>query len=618
MTRSTTSDTPRRSIRQRLVLGNTAIALLLILAGLIVVWQVDRLNSAVNDLQTARDRATAALNVRQDSTQLMATISRLLPLEDSAAFQEQVGRDLDSLKASHLDLADLTANTAKNDAAYSLMESVNQSIGNVIGIADTMVRQAAAEQWPSVSIRVGVLTRDHQQLLNETDALVSLTEEIEATRSIQVVSARRTMVLYPAIAVGLSILLGIGLTWRTVRSIAIPVERLTEGASHLAAGALEERVSIYSEDELGQLAGAFNQMAERLQMFYEDLEQRVKERTAEIQRRSIQMATAAHVARDAAAMLEPQELLTNVVNLISEQFKFYHAGIFLIDSAGEYAVLQAANSEGGQRMLVRGHKLKTGQVGLVGYVAAAGEPRIALDVGEDAVYFDNPDLPDTHSEMALPLKVQDQVIGVLDVQSTQAQAFTQEDVEILQILADQIALAIKNAQLLQESQQALQNMEALYGQQARQSWRMHQEILAYSYNRVRIEPVPVRQLSEFEQNERTLSLPITFREQVLGHIYLKREEEQEPWSQEDIILADQAVSQIALALENARLLQEAQRLASREQQINLISTKVRSSTHAETILQNTIRELGRTLGTSRTFIQLGSLSEEEDKERQHG
>jgi GAF domain-containing protein len=618
MTRATTSDTPRRSIRQRLVLGNTAIALLLILAGLIVVWQVDRLNSAVNDLQTARDRATAALNVRQDSTQLMATISRLLPLEDSAAFQEQVGRDLDSLKASHLDLADLTANTAKNDAAYSLMESVNQSIGNVIGIADTMVRQAAAEQWPSVSIRVGVLTRDHQQLLNETDALVSLTEEIEATRSIQVVSARRTMVLYPAIAVGLSILLGIGLTWRTVRSIAIPVERLTEGASHLAAGALEERVSIYSEDELGQLAGAFNQMAERLQMFYEDLEQRVKERTAEIQRRSIQMATAAHVARDAAAMLEPQELLTNVVNLISEQFKFYHAGIFLIDSAGEYAVLQAANSEGGQRMLVRGHKLKTGQVGLVGYVAAAGEPRIALDVGEDAVYFDNPDLPDTHSEMALPLKVQDQVIGVLDVQSTQAQAFTQEDVEILQILADQIALAIKNAQLLQESQQALQNMEALYGQQARQSWRMHQEILAYSYNRVRIEPVPVRQLSEFEQNERTLSLPITFREQVLGHIYLKREEEQEPWSQEDIILADQAVSQIALALENARLLQEAQRLASREQQINLISTKVRSSTHAETILQNTIRELGRTLGTSRTFIQLGSLSEEEDKERQHG
>jgi GAF domain-containing protein len=618
MTRATTSDTPRRSIRQRLVLGNTAIALLLILAGLIVVWQVDRLNSAVNDLQTARDRATAALNVRQDSTQLMATISRLLPLEDSAAFQEQVGRDLDSLKASHLDLADLTANTAKNDAAYSLMESVNQSIGNVIGIADTMVRQAAAEQWPSVSIRVGVLTRDHQQLLNETDALVSLTEEIEATRSIQVVSARRTMVLYPAIAVGLSILLGIGLTWRTVRSIAIPVERLTEGASHLAAGALEERVSIYSEDELGQLAGAFNQMAERLQMFYEDLEQRVKERTAEIQRRSIQMATAAHVARDAAAMLEPQELLTNVVNLISEQFKFYHAGIFLIDSAGEYAVLQAANSEGGQRMLVRGHKLKTGQVGLVGYVAAAGEPRIALDVGEDAVYFDNPDLPDTHSEMALPLKVQDQVIGVLDVQSTQAQAFTQEDVEILQILADQIALAIKNAQLLQESQQALQNMEALYGQQARQSWRMHQEILAYSYNRVRIEPVPVRQLSEFEQNERTLSLPITFREQVLGHIYLKREEEQEPWSQEDIILADQAVSQIALALENARLLQEAQRLASREQQINLISTKVRSSTHAETILQNTIRELGRTLGTSRTFIQLGSLSEEVDKERQHG
>jgi len=618
MTHATTSSTPRRSIRQRLILGNIAIALLLILAGLIVVWQVDRLNSAVNDQQAARNRATAAFNVRQDSTQLMATINRLLPLEDSAAFEEQVGRDLEALKASHSDLAGLTESTPKKDAAYSLMESVNQSIGNVIGIADTMVRQAAAEQWPSVSIRVGVLTRDHQQLLNETDSLVSLTEEIEAAKSIQVASARRTMVLYPAIAVGLSILLGIGLTWQTVRSIAVPVERLTEGASHLAAGELEERVSIYSEDELGQLAGAFNQMAERLQRFYAELEQRVRERTAEIQRRSIQMTTAAHVARDAAAMLEPHELLTKVVNLISEQFMFYHAGIFLIDSAGEYAVLQAANSEGGQRMLARGHKLKTGQVGIVGHVAATGEPRIALDVGEDAVYFDNPDLPGTRSELALPLKVQDQVIGVLDVQSTQEKAFTQEDVEILQILADQIALAIKNAQLLLDSQQALQNMEALYGRQARQSWRMHQKNLAYSYNRVSVEPVPARDLTGTEQNDRTLSLPLTFREQVLGHIYLRREDEQEPWSQEDITLAEQAVSQIALALENARLLQEAQRMASREQQINLISTKVRSSTHAETILQNTIRELGKTLGTSRTFIQLGSLSEEVEKESQHG
>jgi GAF domain-containing protein len=618
MTRATTSGTPRRSIRQRLILGNIAIALLLILAGLIVVWQVDRLNLAVNDQQAARNRATAAFNVRQDSTQLMATISRLLPLEDSAAFEDQVGRDLEALKASHSALADLTESTSKNDTAYSLMASVNQSIGNVIGIADTMVRQAASEQWPSVSIRVGVLTRDHQQLLNETDALVSLTEKIETAKSIQVASARRTMVLYPAIAVGLSILLGIGLTWQTVRSIAVPVERLTEGASHLAAGELEERVSIYSEDELGQLAGAFNQMAERLQRFYAELEQRVKERTAEIQRRSIQMTTAAHVARDAAAMLEPHELLTKVVNLISEQFKFYHAGIFLIDSAGEYAVLQAANSEGGQRMLARGHKLKTGQVGIVGYVAATGESRIALDVGEDAVYFDNPDLPGTRSEMALPLKVQDQVIGVLDVQSTQEKAFTQEDVEILQILADQIALAIKNAQLLRDSQQALQNMEALYGRQARQSWRMHQENLAYSYNRVSVDPVPVRDLAGIPQSERTLSLPLTFREQVLGHIYLRREDEQEPWNQEDITLAEQAVSQIALALENARLLQEAQRMASREQQINLISTKVRSSTHAETILQNTIRELGRTLGTSRTFIQLGSLSEEVEKESQHG
>jgi GAF domain-containing protein len=172
----------------------------------------------------------------------------------------------------------------------------------------------------------------------------------------------------------------------------------------------------------------------------------------ETQRRAVPLRAAAEVARDATAILDVNQLLDETVHLISGQFGFYHAGVFLLDERGEYAVLQAASSEGGGRMLERGHKLQVGKVGIVGYVSDTGEPRIALDVDEDAAHFASSDLPDTRSEMALPLKVRGRVIGVLDVQSTQEAAFSEDDVAVLQTLADQLATAIENARLFEQAQ----------------------------------------------------------------------------------------------------------------------------------------------------------------------
>jgi signal transduction histidine kinase/DNA-binding response OmpR family regulator/putative methionine-R-sulfoxide reductase with GAF domain len=169
----------------------------------------------------------------------------------------------------------------------------------------------------------------------------------------------------------------------------------------------------------------------------------------ETQRRATQLAASAEVARDTTAILDVNQLLDETVHLISEQFGFYHAGVFLVDEQDEWAVLRAASSAGGQRMLERNHRLKIGEVGIVGYVAATGEPRIALDVGKDAMHFANPDLPNTHSEMGLPLRARERIIGVLDVQSTKKAAFSEDDVAVLQTLADQLATAIENANLFQ-------------------------------------------------------------------------------------------------------------------------------------------------------------------------
>ena len=181
----------------------------------------------------------------------------------------------------------------------------------------------------------------------------------------------------------------------------------------------------------------------------------------ETQRRAMQLAAAAEVSRDAISTLDMEQLLTNTVNLIRERFGFYHAGVFLVDDAGEYAVLRAATGEAGRKMLEQQHKLKVGEVGIVGYVTAKGEPRIALDVGQDAVHFDNPLLPNTRSEMALPLTVRGRVIGALDVQSTKEAAFSDGDVATLQTMADRLAIAIENARLYEEERRRAEELATL-------------------------------------------------------------------------------------------------------------------------------------------------------------
>ena len=208
----------------------------------------------------------------------------------------------------------------------------------------------------------------------------------------------------------------------------------------------------------------------KLETLRTNLESRVDDRTRDLQRRALQLQVAVEVGQTISAMRDLDQLLGRVTELISERFGFYHAGIFLLDDTGEFAVLRAANSPGGKQMLAKGYSLKVGEVGIVGYVTKRREPRIALDVGMDAIHFKNPFLPDTRSEMALPLSVGERILGALDVQSTMPAAFTEEDVAVLQVLANQVAIAIENVRLLEETQAALELSHRAYGELSREAW----------------------------------------------------------------------------------------------------------------------------------------------------
>lgn len=432
------------------------------------------------------------------------------------------------------------------------------------------------------------------------------------------VAQQTTLIISLAVIVaGLTVLIAT----LVARSFTAPITSMVEGVHQIEQGNLEAEVRVNTTDEIGLLADAFNNMTTQLKTTLETLEKRIARRTQSLAQRAVQIQTTAELARDVTTIREQDRLLTQITHLIADRFGYYHVGIFLINRPGTDAVLEAANSPGGQRMLERGHKLAVGEVGIVGYVAGTGEARIALDVGEDATYFDNPDLPETRSEIALPLMIENEVMGVLDVQSKQAEAFTQEDLEILQVLADQIAIALDNARLLEQSQAALEEIETLYGEQIQKNWQVYMEDkpTAYRYTPNEIVPQSLTQNMPFQpayaehpiRNDYSLYVPITIRGQTIGSFTLERTENQPPWTEDDLELVTQVINQIAVVLETTRLLEETQQKAIQEQMTSQISTELRQTLDMDTILQTAARTIGDTLNLSSVKIQMASPEENE-------
>jgi putative methionine-R-sulfoxide reductase with GAF domain len=292
----------------------------------------------------------------------------------------------------------------------------------------------------------------------------------------------------------------------------------------------------------------------------------------------------------------------------------------LIDENREFAVLQAASSAGGIRMLEREHKLKVGQTGIVGYVAATGFPRIALDVGADAIYFDNPDLPETRSEIALPMNYAGKLMGVLDVQSAQPNAFSREDTEILSTLADQVAVAINNAKSLYETRKLLDEVSNTSASYISQAWKILRPVtVGTGFQKAGLSIKPLDKPLQGEHIQKAvesgqttvssckLAVPIRLRGQVIGVMNLQIPDNH-IWSSDEVDIAEAVAERLSLAIETATLLQSTQRRADIERITTEISGKISSSTRFETILQTAAQELSRVLGGSDVLVQIEPVS----------
>ena len=325
------------------------------------------------------------------------------------------------------------------------------------------------------------------------------------------------------------------------------------------------------------------------------LETRVTDRTRDIGRRLTQVRTAAEISNIIARLSDPEIIYRDVVGLLQEQLGLYYVGIFQVDELNRYAVLKAGSGEAGQIMLARGHRLQIGGSSMIGWCIANRSPRIAQDVGSEAVRFNNPVLPMTHSELALPILIQGEALGALTVQSEQENAFDKDDILVLQGIADSLASALEKARLVAELQENLDELRNLNREYLRDAWAevsAEQGTLSYSYQSKTVSG----------SDSTSIVVPVMLRDQTIARLTLDTNDQR--LSPDDLAFLDALTTQTALALENARLVEETERRAEKEQKLNDLSSLFSRSSDIESILKTAVEELGKLPGVSEVMVEL--------------
>ena len=379
----------------------------------------------------------------------------------------------------------------------------------------------------------------------------------------------------------------------TQRIITIGVI-LTLGALYVALYFIIRRAELILKKMNSERAAAEKKLKES----HAQLQIGAKDQTLDLEHRLGQIRSAAQISQLIAAEIDPQKLLQQVVDLIKDRFALYYAGVFLISEDNLFAKLEAGTGEAGRRMVAEGHKLGVGGSSMVGWATANRKARIAMDVGQEAIRFDNPHLPLTRTELALPLLRGKDPIGALTIQSTEPEAFDEDDIIVLQGIADSLATAIENAQFISKIEMNLNEINKLNQQYLKDAW--DKTIESDTPTTITVESD--EDIIE-DENATYYDIPITLRDhQVIGNISLQSN--RGSWSGEEKEFMKEVSNQAALALESARLLDESQNRVQREQTLNELTARFSRSLDVDSLMQTVVRELGKLPSVSKVSLHI--------------
>jgi GAF domain-containing protein/HAMP domain-containing protein len=410
----------------------------------------------------------------------------------------------------------------------------------------------------------------------------------------------------------LGVFAALSLVWLFFETtIILPMRRLSDIAARAAQGrSVEELPPPVQDDEIGSLARSFNQITELTRQDIRALESRIAQRTRDIE-------ATRDIAQILSSIRDLDALLRQVIELIRERFPdIYHAQVFLLDPTRQYAVLRVSTGEAGAKLLARGHRLAVGSQSVIGRTTADGEPVVALDTSTSPIHRVNELLPDTRAELALPLRTREGIIGALDLQSKRPEAFSDADVRLFQSMADELAIAINNARLFEESQARLREIEELNRRLLGEAWRGYAAARrktrmqtgqpaeeGEAWSALQQQAVETGRLAEHvEDDVAHFAVPVMLRDQVFGAVEWTMP--RRSYNENTRLLARELADRLAVSADNARLLEHTQRLASRERLVSDIAGKLLQQTDVAQVLQVAVRELGLALQVPQTAIRL--------------
>jgi len=387
------------------------------------------------------------------------------------------------------------------------------------------------------------------------------------------------------LASALVLLLSLALSYFISYTVSEPLRHLIAAFKAVEAGNLSQRVDVTATDEIAEVTMHFNQMVASLEALQGNLEKQVEERTRLLKATN-------ELAKVSSSILDPDELLAKVINLFTDQFNYYYAAIYLLDPSDKWAELMEATGEAGKVLKQNHHRLELNGKSMVATSIREKIPRISQNTSDEKQRIENPLLPYTRSEIALPLIAGDRVLGALNIQSTKTADFGLQVIETIENMAGQVAIALENARLFQEAQLRINEMHTIQQQYLMEGWSslsMRKDEMEYGIGESNI------------ANTQKIMAPINLRDQIIGQIDLEGTGD---WTNDQKNLVDAVATQAAIALENARLVNESRQIAVRERMLAEINSRIWASTTIDSVLQIAIKELGRRLDASSASIEL--------------
>jgi GAF domain-containing protein len=474
-----------------------------------------------------------------------------------------------------------------------LLKTILWPIYNLLLPAETLRQSFKPGRWLQALVPVTIFTLT---LVTVTLVgflgyhLIQATTQSEPSISALIESSRDQLATLGISILAISLLMGMLVS----RSASLPIQDVIDTIKKIQKGDLSARATLFAPDQTAQMTLLLNQLLDQFMAGQVNMEKQVETRTADLNRKTAQLQAAARVFREASIAEDLTSLLTHTVNSISHYFDLYHIGIFLVDETSDFLILRAASSSGGQKLVSELYKLELGQSSAPGIAASENRPVVVFKADRTPTFRVSPDLPLSQTEAAFPLTSRGKSFGVLDLQFSEHLPLTPDDIDIFQSMADQISLAIQNAKLVEESRTAADQLSEALAENTRSVWskRTEEQKRIYRYTPRGLAVMSSEEASATANNHpaKTISIPVTLRGQSIGEIVLRRLGDS-PWGDADRSLALEVSNQLGLALENSRLLQEAQQRTILEQTLSKLTTQLGRSIDTDTLLQTTVKEL---------------------------